>query len=230
MDCLNNSIRANPASSEALFARGRAYQRLGEYSTAFRDYDAASQLTSSATLHACKGYCLSQMKYHKQALTADRLALEADYDSPALLYNNIGYGYLMLGQIGEAEEYLQRAVQLDDGLGAAHHCLVRLFLLGALEGGPFPRRHLAMRPGPSRSDLTRPSCSTTWLRCTQRRPSGTPTSFSRRLSMSERPLSLASSPKHSLRTWSSRPSRRRRPFSMPCTGHAWLRSRRGRPC
>ena len=32
VDYLNNSIRANPDSSEALFARGRAYQRLGRVS------------------------------------------------------------------------------------------------------------------------------------------------------------------------------------------------------
>ena len=39
------------------------------------------------------------------------LALKAGYDRPALLYNNIGYSYLMLGQLDDAEKWLQRAIR-----------------------------------------------------------------------------------------------------------------------
>ena len=69
VDYLSNSIRANPASSEALFARGRAYQRLGEFRIAYRDYNLANTTEApTPTLIACKGYCLSRIKYHKDAI------------------------------------------------------------------------------------------------------------------------------------------------------------------
>ena len=75
VDYLNNSIRSNPDSSEALFARGRAYQRLGEFQTAFQDYNSANRLKSNPIFNACKGYCLSRIKYHKDAIAAYRLGV-----------------------------------------------------------------------------------------------------------------------------------------------------------
>jgi Tfp pilus assembly protein PilF len=158
VDCLNDAILANPASSEALFARGRAFQRLGKFEIASQDYNSAYQLKPSGVLKACEGYCLSQIKYHRHAITAYHSALEGDYDSPAILYSNIGFIYLMLGQLGDAEEYLQRALHLDDNLQAAHYNMVIVFLQRALQGqrapeAAFTHATRALETGPCAADL-----------------------------------------------------------------------------
>ncbi len=138
VDCLSNSIRSNPNSSEALFARGRAYQRLGEYYTAYQDYDLSYQLTPTPILNACRGYCLSQVGSHSAAIAAYQLALKGGYNSPALLYNNIGFSYLMLRQLDDAEKYLQRAIRTDGNLQAPRYTLVKVFLRRALQGQQIP--------------------------------------------------------------------------------------------
>jgi eukaryotic-like serine/threonine-protein kinase len=155
---LNNSILAAPDSVEALFARGRAYQRLGEFQTAFQDYHLAYQMVHSPVLNACKGYCLSRMKSHKAAIGLYLSALEAGYDSPALLHNNMGFSYLMLGQIDNAEKHLQHAIRLDGNLQAAHYNMVMISLQRAIQGHPIPNTAFvhaarAIEIGPPTADL-----------------------------------------------------------------------------
>lgn len=162
VDYLGNSIRIDPASSEALFARGKAFQRLGEFSAAAQDYHLAYQLARTPLFAACEGYCLSRTKYHLQAITLYRSALEGGYDSPALLYNNIGRDYFKLGQIDHAEENLQRAIQLDDNLQAAHCNMVQIFVDRVLRGQSVPAAALisakrALEIGPCTGKLYRDS-------------------------------------------------------------------------
>jgi tetratricopeptide (TPR) repeat protein len=143
VDCLNDAVRANPASSETLFARGRAYQRLGRFDIAFRDYGMAYRLERSGVLKACEGYCLSRLQCYRDAITAYQRALETGYDSPAILHNNIGYTYLLLGQVGDAEEHLEQAIRLDDTLQAAHCNMVGVFLRRAFRDSPIPEAAFA---------------------------------------------------------------------------------------
>jgi eukaryotic-like serine/threonine-protein kinase len=158
VECLNDAVRANPISGEALLARGRAYHRLGEFQLAFKDYRVASQLAPSPIISACRGYCLSRTKYHKDAIAFYQMALEGGYDSPALLYNNIGVSHLMLGQVGDAEKSLERAIELDSKLQVARYNMVRLFLQRAVQGQPIPRVAFvhaarAIELGPGTADL-----------------------------------------------------------------------------
>jgi tetratricopeptide (TPR) repeat protein len=160
VDCLSNSIRTDPNSSEALFARGRAYQQLGEYHTAYRDYDLSCQLTPTPIVNACRGYCLSRLASHKAAIAAYQLALEGGYKSPALLYNNIGFSYLMLRQLDDAEKYVQRAIRTDGNLQAPRHNMVLIFLRRTLQGQPIPSAAFvdatrAIEIGPCTPDLYR---------------------------------------------------------------------------
>lgn len=134
IECLNKAILANPASAELLSARARAYQRLGEFQTAYQDYDLAYQMSHDPTLNVCKGYCLSQIKSHKAAMALYTSAINANYDSPVVLYNNLGYSCLMLGQLDNAESYLRKAVRLNGNLQAPHYNLARVFLRRALNG------------------------------------------------------------------------------------------------
>jgi len=155
---LNSSIHADPASSEALFARGRAYQHMGEFQAAFHDYDSADQLVPKPIPKACKGYCLSRIKSYRAAIAPYQLALKAGYNSPAILYNNIGFSHLMLGQLDEAEKNLQRAIQLDDRLQAAHYNMVMIFQRRVAHGqtlsnAAFVCATRAIEIGPPTADL-----------------------------------------------------------------------------
>lgn len=139
VDHLSKSLLAAPASAEALFARGRTYQQLGQYQTAFQDYHSAYQLKSTPVFKACEGYCLSQIKSHKAAIAAYGLALDTGCDLTVLLNNNTGFSYLMLGQLDDAEIYLQRAIKIDGDLQAPHYNMTLVYLQRAAQGQPIPK-------------------------------------------------------------------------------------------
>jgi tetratricopeptide (TPR) repeat protein len=129
-----------------------------DFRAAYNDFNAAFRLRRNGVAKACEGYCLSQIRYHKDAITACRLALESGFDRPALLYNNIGYSYLMLGQLADAERSFQRAIDFDDGLFAPHYNLVILSLQRAAQGAPIFKMALvhaakAIQIGPPTADL-----------------------------------------------------------------------------
>ena len=137
LDCLNASLRIEPHSREALIARARVYQHLGDYSPALADYEAADQLIPSSGLDACLGYCLNQSGQDEAATAYYRRALAAGENSPAVL-NNLGFSCFQLHQLEDAESCLRRAFQADDTLQAPHCNLVLVFLQRALEGKDIP--------------------------------------------------------------------------------------------
>ena len=157
--CLDNSIRANPTSSEALFARGIAHQRLGEFESAIQDYNSAHRLTARPFFKACEGYCCNRINLHKAAITAYQMALDEGYHLPAVLNNNIGVSYRMLRKIDESERYLQLAVQQDDRLQAIHYNIAMTALQRSLrQKTPIPNKvfvHVAkvMDIGPTTAEL-----------------------------------------------------------------------------
>lgn len=132
VDCLNDAVRANPTCGEALFSRGRTYQHLGDFRMAYQDYSAAYRLTRHSLYKACEGHCLNRINSHKAAIAAYRLALDGGYESPALLYNNMGFSYRILRQIDEAESCLRSAIRIDDRLQAVHYNIVMTALQRAL--------------------------------------------------------------------------------------------------
>ena len=103
---------------------------------------------------------MNRIKYHKDAIAAYQLALKAGYDRPAWLYNNIGWSHLTLGEIDDAEKCLQRAIELDDNLQAAHYNIVVVSLKRSLRGQPIPKAAFAhasraIAIGPPTADLYR---------------------------------------------------------------------------
>jgi eukaryotic-like serine/threonine-protein kinase len=175
VDHLNNAILADPASPEALFARGHAYQGLGQFQTAFQDYHVAYQLEPSPLFKACEGYCLSLIKSHKAAIAAYQLALEKGYGSPAVLYANMGYGYSLMGQMDAAEKHLERAIQLDGHLQAPRYTIVSVFLRRASQGQSIPDAAFAhaakaIEIGPRTADLYR-NVGVLYARAALRNPS-----------------------------------------------------------
>src|SRR5262249_24565679 len=53
----NRVLKADPRHAQALFARGRAHQQMGEIALARADYEQADQLATDGRIKACLGYC-----------------------------------------------------------------------------------------------------------------------------------------------------------------------------
>jgi serine/threonine protein kinase len=139
---LDESIRANPGDPDAVFARGRAYQKLGNYRQAFEDYHAIGQESATPQSIACKGYCLGKMRYHRDAIDCCQQALDMGYRSPSVL-NNIAYSLIQLRKLDDAERYLEQALDADEGIQAAHTNLISVLLNRALSGQPVNKTTLA---------------------------------------------------------------------------------------
>jgi len=141
LPCFTESIQADPANPDALLARARAYQELGDFRMAFADFREAFRLSQEPLAAACMGYCLSKMNYHKEAIDSYRNASDLGYNSAAML-NNMGFSYIQIRRLDAAEECLQRAVELDSELQIAYHNLVIVSLNRALGGQGVPEQAL----------------------------------------------------------------------------------------
>ena len=159
LDSLNNALRVKPNSSATRLARAQTHQRLGDFHLAFEDYQAADRLAPNPITKACKAYCLNRLGQHEQAISAYRHSLEAGYNSPAVL-NNLGFSWLELGQLDDAESYLREAIKGNGMLQAARHNLVLVFLKRAVRGQTIPREAFvhaarAIEIGPESAELYR---------------------------------------------------------------------------
>ncbi len=116
----NAVLDANPKNADALFARGRAYQRLGKFSLAMKDFDDAETISPDGRNQASMGFCLNRMNQTNEAVFYYQRALEAKQDSAAIR-NNLGFCFLRANQASQAKENLDRAIQLDPRMQAAYH-------------------------------------------------------------------------------------------------------------
>jgi serine/threonine protein kinase len=122
-----DSIQANPKDSEVWFARGRAYQALGDFQQAFANFKAALQLSPTPQANACAGYSLSKLNYHSQAIAYYRAALAMGYDR-APLHNDMGVSLLKLRDMHNAETCFRKAIAANPSLSAAHRNLISVLL------------------------------------------------------------------------------------------------------
>ena len=157
VECFDRSLRSNPNCFDAVFARGRAYERMGDFRQALQDFQQLSRDTPTPQVWACQGFCLSKLRLNQAAIHSYRTALDMGYSSPAVL-NNIGLSCLKLRQFDEAEQYLKEAIRLDERMAAAHFNLLSVFSSRALKGQPVPRAALAccekaMESSPPSRDL-----------------------------------------------------------------------------
>jgi len=134
---LSQVIQARPDCSEALMARGRAYQLLGDPRTASLDFQAVLERERSPAAAAAMGYCLGNLKHVREAAAFSEIALRTGHDSAALL-NNLGHACLQLGRYEDAEKYLQQACERAPEMQAPHHGLAVLYLNQAIGGKPVP--------------------------------------------------------------------------------------------
>jgi eukaryotic-like serine/threonine-protein kinase len=156
----NNALLVDPNSADALFARGLAFLRQEKYQAAAQDFNMSNRSETNPFSKACEGFCLNQTKTHRSAIIAYQAALETGYTHPALLFNNIGYSYLILRRYEDAEKYLKLAVQADDRLQTPHYNLMQVFIQHESLGKPisaeaFVQANKAVEIGPPSAALFR---------------------------------------------------------------------------
>jgi tetratricopeptide (TPR) repeat protein len=115
---LNRALDADPDLARAWFLRGRAHQSQGQFGAALGDFGKAYRLAPDGRTLACMGYCANQLHLHGEAALYYRQAIEAGFAPPAV-HNNLGYSYLQLRKLDQAEDSLNQALGLDGRLQAA---------------------------------------------------------------------------------------------------------------
>jgi tetratricopeptide (TPR) repeat protein len=120
INCYNLALNIEPGSAECVFARGRAYQQMGDWGRAVQNYDDAYGKKSDGRYKACSGYCLSQWGRHGAAHTDYKLAIEHGFVT-AEVNNDWGWSLLREKNFKGAKEKLDLAIQLEPRLQAAYH-------------------------------------------------------------------------------------------------------------
>jgi serine/threonine protein kinase/Tfp pilus assembly protein PilF len=141
-----NSLRADPNQSEVLFARGRAYLKLAEkdptkYSLAAADFEQAQGLAREASLKgkykAFLAYCFQKRLEQRTALKVYEEALDHGFQT-AEVYNNLARIHMDWGDKAKAEDYLNRALEINPNLQVAHFNLAVLCLETAIKAREAP--------------------------------------------------------------------------------------------
>lgn len=112
IELLTESLDAHPNDFDALVARGRAQQALGKFALALDDYFSASQLSSSAELHACMAFCLAKTQYFDSAVFHCEQAIKLGFEN-ARLWHIRGYSAYRTTRKERALEFLGKAIELD---------------------------------------------------------------------------------------------------------------------
>jgi len=130
----NNCLKDDPRSVEAAFYRGQIHVRMGDWRSATGDFRVAAERSPSGVIRAWLAYCLTKGRYHQEARCWYEEAISAWHGTPRV-FNNWGYSYLKTGQLDEARECFNRAIEIDPSLQAPFQNRARITLLQIGNGG-----------------------------------------------------------------------------------------------
>jgi serine/threonine protein kinase/Tfp pilus assembly protein PilF len=116
----NEALDRHPNWLPARFWRGRALLLSGEHQKARTDFQAVLHERPSAAAVACVGFSYSLDKAHPAAIACYRQAI-AQGLSTAAIWTNLAYSYRKTGELVQAEECLDRAMEADPKLPAIYH-------------------------------------------------------------------------------------------------------------
>jgi tetratricopeptide (TPR) repeat protein len=112
------SLDANSNQPEVLFARGRAYQLLGQWDKAIADFEASDPKATNAKARASLAYCCAALGRNESAIEHSNEAIAAGLRTAAVL-NNRALCNLKLHRIHEAVEDANAALDMRAGLPEA---------------------------------------------------------------------------------------------------------------
>ncbi len=117
----NDALDAEPDSVRALLVRGRAFQELGNLTSALEDYRLANERAPDGRVWACMGHVVNLADgEHLGAVYYYERAVAAGFES-AEVYNNLAYSQSRAGRSAEALASLGRALHFNPRLRAAYH-------------------------------------------------------------------------------------------------------------
>lgn len=122
IDCFTRAMDSGHDQAECFFARGRAYQQLQKPKSALGDLERlGGNAGERARVLACMGYSSSRAPYQRGAYSYYDQALAAQYAKPAVLWNNQALCCLQTPTLGDPQELLDKAIELDPALQPAYH-------------------------------------------------------------------------------------------------------------
>ena len=127
VESLNRSLKAEPDQVRALFARGLAYQQLGDLPRSIADLQAAAKRAESGIIYESLGYSLLSAGQNQAAAAMYAKAIQQDPNSASLRVKQ-AFAFMHAGKHGPAEGLLDQAIKLDPGLQAAYHLRSRVRL------------------------------------------------------------------------------------------------------
>lgn len=157
VEALNHSLSSDPKQAEIFLLRGKAHLKLQDFHLGLDDFQSSYQLCPAIESIAGKGFCLSKLKFHKEAIVCYEDALKKGFKSANIL-NNLGYSYYLLGRNREAIATLEEACAVDDTMQSAHLLLVICFVNNGFNGMPVSGSalghvHKALKNGPPSKEL-----------------------------------------------------------------------------
>ncbi len=138
VNCFNGAAVAGISSHDLYLARGQAQARLGHFSSALSDFQAAADISPTALSLACAGYSLSCLNANSLAIGWYLRALDAGYPKPAVLLNNTGMAYYKQSRYADAERNFLTAIQFDSTLPELHANLAMSTVQGLLQKQSVP--------------------------------------------------------------------------------------------
>ena len=122
LEDVNTLITLLPTRTNLYDFRARVYRGLQRFEDAVKDYDYIIKMSKSAAdkasvdVYIDKGFCLSRLGKHYEAINAYNNALEKNPDN-AIAYNYRGWSYFQLNENDKALTDYRKALQIFPGLG-----------------------------------------------------------------------------------------------------------------
>jgi serine/threonine protein kinase/Tfp pilus assembly protein PilF len=132
-------LQEDPAKLEALLARGKAWQALGQknpdvWERARADFESAESRAPSGRTKALLAHVLLLQNHSSLAQVLFERALQFNYETAPVL-NNLAYLEIKKHQLDQAARHLERALELDPFLSQAYHNRSQVALQRAYQNG-----------------------------------------------------------------------------------------------
>ena len=118
---LSNAIKIQPNDAEMYYNRGVAYENLGQYQPAIKDYNQAISLKPAySEAFYNRGTLYSEIGQYRQAIEDFNQAISLQpHDAEA--YHGRGFAYDKLGQYQQAIEDYNKAISLQPNYASAYN-------------------------------------------------------------------------------------------------------------
>jgi len=118
---LSNAIKIQPNDAEMYYNRGVAYENLGQYQPAIKDYNQAISLKPAySEAFYNRGTLYSEIGQYRQAIEDFNQAISLQ-PNDAEAYHGRGFAYDKLGQYQQAIEDYNKAISLQPNYASAYN-------------------------------------------------------------------------------------------------------------